>query len=139
MQIQTFGAVCAITTFLNIWIGHVSVRAIEAKSERLWQPMAVFIIAGILSLEASTRSVGASQAVLGITGVMLLWDAFELYRQHHRIQVGHAPANPSNPRHQRLLTTFPTATTVNLLDRNIRGEAYTVEEIKAILKEEAAQ
>lgn len=139
MQINTIGAVCAITTFLNIWIGHVSVRAIEARSERLWQPMAVFIIAGILSLEGSTRSIGGSQAVLGITGVMFLWDAFELYRQHKRVRIGHAPADPRNPRHQFLLKTYPTATTVNLLQREIRGSAYTQDEINTILKEESVR
>jgi len=137
MSINTLGVVCAITTFLNIWIGHVSVRAIEARTERLWQPMAVLSLFGVLCLEASTRSSGTSQAVLGITGVMLLWDAYELYRQQKRVRVGHAPANPSNPRHQAILAAYPAATTVNVLDRDIRGAAYSREELDAILKEES--
>jgi len=40
---------------------------------------------------------------LGILGITLLWDAFEIYRQQNRVKHGHAPANPNNPRHARFL------------------------------------
>jgi len=139
MEINTFGVVCAAATFLNIWIGHVSVRAIERRTERLWQPMAVFALAGVFSLASSLNASGYNQAVLGITGFMLMWDSFELYRQQKRIRIGHAPANPANPRHQRILAEFPGANTVDLLDRPILGRQYTAEEIKTILKEESAK
>ncbi|HWS24184.1 MAG TPA: DUF4491 family protein [Anaerolineales bacterium] len=139
MEIYTFGLVCAAATFLNIWIGHVSVRAIERRSERLWQPMAVFALAGVFALASSLNATGNNQAVLGITGFMLLWDSFEFYRQQKRIRIGHAPANPANPRHQRILEEFANATTVDLLDRSIRGRQYSEDEIATILKEESTK
>jgi len=136
---NTFGVVCAAATFLNIWIGHVSVRAIERRAERLWQPMAVFALAGIFALVSSLSTSGNNQAVLGITGFMLMWDSFEFYRQQKRIRIGHAPANPANPRHQRILAEFPRSTTVDLLDRPIRGKQYSPDEIATMLKEESTK
>jgi len=65
--------------------------------------------------------------------VTLLWDALELrVRQPSRIKHGHAPANPNNPRHAKMLATHPTATTVDWLDRDPRGYPYTAGELKAI-------
>jgi hypothetical protein len=61
--------------------------------------------------------------LLGILGVTLLWDAFELHRQEKRIKHGHAPANPNNPRHARFLADPNLhATTQDLLKRE-PGEA----------------
>jgi hypothetical protein len=47
----------------------------------------------------------------------LLFDGFELSRQERRIIRGHAPANPDNPRHAKILKEYPSATTVDLLKR----------------------
>ena len=72
----------------------------------------------------------------GILGVTLLWDSFEFYRQQKRIKHGHAPANPKNPRHSKILAEYPGATIVDWLDRNPRGMAYSPAEL-ASMKENA--
>ena len=54
----------------------------------------------------------ALRCILGIT---LLWDALEFTRQQKRVKKGHAPANPHNPRHAKILAEHPTATTLDLL------------------------
>jgi len=73
--------------------------------------------------------------MFGILGVTLLWDALEFYRQQRRIQRGHAPANPNNPRHARILAEFTSATTIDWLDRDPRGSAYTPAELASIREE----
>jgi hypothetical protein len=65
-------------------------------------------------------SLGLS-AACGILGTTLLWDALELRRQERRVRKGHAPANPRNPRHARILAESPAATTLNLLKREPLG------------------
>jgi len=41
---------------------------------------------------------------------------------------GHAPANPSNPRHARILEEHPLATAVDLLKRDPIGREVSIEE-----------
>ena len=67
-----------------------------------------------------------------ILGVTLLWDALEFFRQQKRIKHGHAPANPNNPRHAKILAEYPDATTIDWLDRNPRGSAYSPAELASI-------
>jgi hypothetical protein len=90
-----------------------AVRWIEVPHSNLKLP---FFVGGayigplcleIASLAASARWLSAG---LGILGVTFLWDAVELFRQEKRVKRGHAPANPHNPRHQRILAEYPTAT-----------------------------
>jgi hypothetical protein len=70
-------------------------------------------------------------AALGIIGITFLWDSIEFFRQHQRIKKGHAPANPANPRHARLLAKSNQATTINWLDRNPIGRQLSPEELDA--------
>jgi hypothetical protein len=98
------GLAAAGATFVGIWFGHVGVRKIEAITPNLWLPTALAAIAG-LALEA-TALLSPSPYVsgpLGILGMTILWDGLEFTRQHNRVKHGHAPANPANPRHARLL------------------------------------
>lgn len=129
MDTNTIGLASAAATFLGVWIGHVSVRKIEREAEQLWIPSALALLLGvgleIGSLMAVSR---ALSAFLGILGVTLLWDALELYRQQNRIREGHAPANPRNPRHARILAAHPQATTIDLLDREPVGTPISQEE-----------
>ena len=63
----------------------------------------------------------------------VLWDALEFTRQHRRVVKGHAPANPSNPRHARILAEHSNATTLDLLKRDPLGrQVYPDEAIKLI-------
>lgn len=128
MDTNTIGLASAAATFLGVWIGHVSVRKIEREAEQLWIPSALALLLGvgleIGSLMAVSR---ALSAFLGILGVTLLWDALELYRQQNRIREGHAPANPRNPRHARILAAHPQATTIDLLDREPVGTPISQE------------
>ena len=138
MELNFIGLACAAGTFLGIWLGHVSVRKIEKEVERIWIPSALALLLGIaLEVAAFQASNLMLSAVCGILGVTLLWDSLEFYRQQNRIKEGHAPANPHNPRHVRILAAHPAATTIDWLDRDPRGVPYTSEELHS-LKEGAA-
>lgn len=130
------GLSAAIATFLGVWLGHVSVRKIERTVVHLWIPTIIALLLGMGCLIASFLiSNLALSAASGILAVTLFWDALEIaIRQPRRIQHGHAPANPNNPRHAKILAEFPTATTIDLLDRDPIGRAYTAHEL-ASLKE----
>jgi hypothetical protein len=91
----------------------------------------LFLLGAIL-LENNTLS-----AVSGIIGITFLWDALEFKRQQKRVIKGHAPANPKNPRHLRILAECKTATTLDMLDREPRGKPYSQIEIDAILNAES--
>lgn len=133
MELNFLGLVAALGTFVGIWWGHVAVRAIEAKVEKLWPAMLVVALLGLACEAAAARAQDtALSAFFGIAGMTLLWDAFEFYRQEKRIKKGHAPANPDNPRHARILAAFPGATTTDWLDRSPRGKAYSQEELDQI-------
>ncbi len=120
---NTAGLVAALSAFLAIWLGHVSVRKIEWAAPSLWLPAALFTGLGIalewLSLNATSLAVSTAA---GIVGVSLLWDALELVRQQARVRKGHAPANPANPRHARMLAEpLSQAITIRLLKREPVG------------------
>jgi hypothetical protein len=130
MEINPLGLTAAVTAFLSIWIGHVSVRKIEAITVNLWKPMVIAIALG-LTLEYAAISISNRplSTVCGILGITLLWDALEFMRQSHRILKGHAPANPNNPRHAAMLVEPNTrATTLNLLNRDPIGRAVDMDE-----------
>ena len=134
MEINWIGIASASATFFGVWIGHVSVRKIEREVEHIWIPATLALLFGIGLVLASflTSSLFLS-TICGILAVTLLWDTLELgVRQPNRIKHGHAPANPNNPRHAEILATYPTATTIDWLDRDPRGYPYTVDELKAI-------
>ena len=135
MHLNYLGLVAALAAFLSIWWGHVAVRKIESVAVRLWPPMLVCIILGLgaETVAALTTNVYLS-AVFGIAGVVFLWDAFEFYRQQNRIRRGHAPANPDNPRHARILAGHSSASIIDWLDRDPRGNAYSAEELTEIAK-----
>jgi len=122
MTLNWAGLAAALATFIGIWWGHVAVREVEAKLGDIRPAMALCIVSGLgLWLAAALTDVAPLAAALGILGMTLLWDAYEFYRQEKRIKIGHAPANPDNPRHARFLAEYPTATTLDLLDRDPVG------------------
>jgi hypothetical protein len=131
---NVIGPVAALTAFFSIWFGHVAVRKVESSSATIWIPSTIFALLGLvveyLSLLSSNRALSAACGILGIT---LLWDAIELWRQQRRIMKGHAPANPHNPRHAKILAEFPTATTHDLLKRDPQGHPITAEEVTQLV------
>lgn len=133
MEINMIGIAVALATFFGVWLGHVSVRKIERETVNLWIPSLAALTLGIgLGTASFLTSNLILSAVCGILGVTLLWDTFEFFRQQKRIKHGHAPANPNNPRHAKILTEFPDATTFDWLDRDPRGSAYTSAELASI-------
>jgi hypothetical protein len=136
MSWNGMGVIAAAATFFSIWLGHVGVRKIEQVSPTRWQPALCAAALG-LALEGGalfTHSLLVSGA-LGIVGMTLLFDALEIYRQHNRVAHGHAPANPHNPRHARLLAEHPTATTVDWLKREPAGRPIPKEGLTAPLEQ----
>lgn len=126
MEINPLGLVAAVTAFLTIWIGHVAVRKVEAEARDIRPPMVIAIALGLVTEYFSLITDNWSlKTALGILGITLLWDAFEIYRQQNRVKHGHAPANPNNPRHARILKEHPSATTIDLLNREPTGSQIT--------------
>ncbi len=129
MEINWVGIVAATAAFLGIWLGHVTVRVIEARAPKLWLPVVCAAGLGLaligFSLSTPDRLLSAAAGILGVT---LLWDGFEFIRQEKRVKKGHAPANPDNPRHRLILAGYPTATTLDLLDRDPLGRPLTEKE-----------
>lgn len=139
MEINFVGLAAALATFFGIWWGHVSVRKIEREVVNLWIPATIALLlgSGLLAASFMTSSLALS-AGSGILAVTLFWDALEIaIRQPARIRHGHAPANPNNPRHAKILADHPEATTIDLLDRDPIGRVYTAQEIAA-MKERAS-
>jgi Domain of unknown function (DUF4491) len=121
-MLQLAGFWMALATFLGIWWGHVGVRWLEAHSVRVGPPATLLVVVGLgLNLYALVAPSLTVAGVCSIIGITLMWDAFELYRQQRRVQKGHAPANPHNPRHAAYLATGAPVTTTDLLDREPMG------------------
>jgi hypothetical protein len=131
MHINWIGLAAAASTFVGVWLGHVSVRKIEREVERIWIPTLIAFILGIgLELASLWTDNLVLSTICGILGVTLLWDSLELgVRQPDRIKHGHAPANPHNSRHAKILATHPNATTIDWLDRDPRGLPYASDEL----------
>lgn len=122
MELNAVGPAAAIATFLGVWLGHLLVRELEYRIASLALPALGFALAGILletgALLAASAPLSGGMGILGMTA---LWDCAELFRQQRRVMRGHAPANPSNPRHARLLERCPAAPTLDLLERQPVG------------------
>ncbi len=131
---NVIGIIVATTTILSIWFGHVLVRKLEARVNRLLPAILICVGLGItFGFGAWISFHNSISAVSGIIGVTFLWDALEFVRQEKRVKIGHAPANPHNPRHAHILEQYPSATTIDILDREPRGYPYTQSEIDSIL------
>jgi Domain of unknown function (DUF4491) len=128
------GIVAALTAFFSIWLGHVAVRKVEFISPRVWIPTAIFATLGvlveILSLPTVHRPLSTAFGILGFT---LLFDALEFTRQQNRVKIGHAPANPNNPRHAKILTEHSSATTLDLLKRDPIGHIVSTDEANQLV------
>lgn len=127
------GIVSALATFGGVWLGHVAVRQVEFRARSLLIPVLTTLGLGlcvlVLSLLTGDRRLSAA---LGIFGITLLCDAYELKHQEQRVRRGRAPANPHNPRHVRILNESPAATTFEWLKREPRRAAYSAEELQAL-------
>lgn len=141
MDINVIGISAALATFIGIWIGHVLVRVIEFKANSIFPPVVGFSILGILLISGSfLADTKWLSAALGILSMTAFWDVYEFFRQEKRIIKGHAPANPENPRHQKILVTHPTATILDLLKRDPIGREVNPEEAKQlVIEHEASQ
>jgi hypothetical protein len=93
LPIQLAGPILAIVTFLTIWWGHIMVRIVHYYFGT--RPAPIIFSIGLLLLLVSTQVASdIASAGLGIVGLTLLWDSFELHRQEARVRQGHAPLNP---------------------------------------------
>jgi len=133
MNLTWIGMIAALATFLGIWLGHVSVRKIEFVSPTVWLPSLVALSLGIM-LEAAAMLINNIylSSAFGIIGFTLLWDALEFWRQHRRVESGHAPANPDNPRHASMLAAGGSTTTIDWLDRDPVGRKLSPEELRTL-------
>ena len=133
MNINPVGFAAALATFLGVWMGHVAVRKIERETFRLWIPICIVLMFGIcLGIFSFLTPSTDLSAMSGILTVTFLWDAFEFLRQQNRIKHGHAPANPRNPRHAKILIECPESTTFVWLDRDPHGNKYSLAELASM-------
>ena len=113
------GVIAGLTAFLGIWFGHLAVRKIEFISPSIWLPSALFAVLGLgVELLSLFMANNPWSIALGIFGLTLLIDARQIPLQQKRVIKGHAPANPENPRHAKILAENPSATTKDLLKRD---------------------
>ena len=128
------GLVAALTAFFSIWFGHVAVRKIEFITPTIWIPSTIFLALGIFAEFLSLSMVNRPWSVaFGILGLTLFFDALEFTRQQNRVKIGHAPANPDNPRHAKIFADHPSATMQNLLQRDPIGYVASTDEISRLI------
>jgi hypothetical protein len=131
MELNYIGLTAGIAAFLGIWFGHVAVRKIDFVSPSIWVPAVLAFILGFAMEVAAIFSDNLYVTIaLGILGMTFLWDAIEFPRQHRRVQSGHAPANPANPRHARILAENSSATTIDWLKRDPTGRELSPDELR---------
>lgn len=134
MTLNGIGLIAAVATFLGVWFGHVGIRKIESIAPTIGLPAVIALVIGIsLEVGALLSDNLYLSVALGIVGMTALWDALEFRRQHKRVAKGHAPANPNNPRHARLLAEG-NATTIDWLNRDPIGRLVTHEEAQQRLR-----
>ncbi len=134
MTVNIVGLAATLATFLGIWVGHVSVRKVEAEAPTIWVPSLIYALLGVACEVGAVLSMHpALSAAFGILGITFLFDAFEMVRQQRRIMHGHAAANPQNPRHARILSEHAAATTLDLLKREPVGRKVGHEEAVQLL------
>lgn len=93
LPLQLAGPILAVVTFLTIWWGHIMVRIVHYSYGT--RPAPIVFGGGLLLLLISIQvGLDVISAGLGIVGLTLLWDSFELHRQEARVRQGHAPLNP---------------------------------------------
>ena len=128
------GLLAALTAFFSIWFGHVAVRKIESVSPTIWLPTLIFLALGLIVEILSLSRVNRLWSVaFGILGITLLFEALELRRQQKRVKKGHAPANPNNPRHAKILAEHSSATILDLLKRDPIGHVISSDESTHLL------
>jgi len=133
VNLNWIGPIAAAATFSGVWIGHVAVRKIEYLSPTVWVPSGGALLIGVLLEAGALLSDNLYlSAALGILGITVLWDALEFWRQQKRVRIGHAPANPDNPRHARILRNSETATIVDWLKRIPTGRQLSSDELRRI-------
>ncbi len=138
MNINLIGLLAGITTIFTIGFGHVMVRKWESRLVSITPAVFACVLLGIgFGIGSFYSDSNVLSSVLGIVSITFLWDALEFHRQQQRVIKGHVPANPENPRHQKFLTQYPSATIMNLTDREPRGYPYSDEEIDIILNQSA--
>ena len=127
MNMNFIGVVAALAAFFSIWFGHVAVRKIEFVSPTIWLPTFTFATLGLITEYFSLITDNwLLNTAFGILGITLLFDALEFTRQQNRVRKGHAPADPSNPRHAKILAEHSSATTSDLLKREPVGYSSTM-------------
>ena len=121
------GVIAALSTFLSIWFGHAAVRKIEFISPSIWLPSILFAALGLVVEFLTLFLISNPWSIaLGIFGMTLLIDALQLPLQQKRVIKGHAPANPKNPRHAKILAENPSATTKDLLKRDPASQSLLI-------------
>jgi hypothetical protein len=83
MSLQWVGTLLAAVTFGTIAAGHVLVRRLHARyGTRPALPL--FILGGLVLAASLLARDNMLSAVLGVSGITVVWDGIEMYRQERR-------------------------------------------------------
>lgn len=83
MSLQWAGVTLAAVTFGTIAAGHVLVRRLHARyGTRPALPL--FILGGLVLTASLFVQAKLLSAVLGVSGITVVWDGIEMYRQEGR-------------------------------------------------------
>jgi hypothetical protein len=83
MSLQWVGTLLAAVTFGTIAAGHVLVRRLHARyGTRPALPL--FILGGLVLTASLLARDNMLSAVLGVSGITVVWDGIEMYRQERR-------------------------------------------------------
>ena len=84
IHLQLAGLILGITTVATIAAGHVLVRRLHARfGTRPAVPL--FLLSALMLLASLLSRSDLLSGLLGITGVTILWDGIELFRQEKRM------------------------------------------------------
>lgn len=84
-MLQFAGLVLAATTLVTIAIGHVLVRRLQAAYGTR-PAIYLFGLGALVLLISLAARPDLLSAVLGITGITIVWDGIEIYRQEKRMK-----------------------------------------------------
>ncbi len=117
-MINWVGPLLGVICLLGVWSGHILVRKLDFHLAKV-RPVAVFM--GLLGCCTILSTLWISNTILagilGVAGMILFFDAIELFLQEKRVRIGHAAANPANPRHQKILQSSNDSVIYNPLDQ----------------------
>jgi hypothetical protein len=85
VTLQPAGIILALITFGTIAAGHVLVRRLHARYG-VRPALPLFALGALILISSLVARSNLLSAALGLTGVTIVWDGIEMYRQEKRMR-----------------------------------------------------